>query len=76
MSVRIVSAEIQYLLTEYNADGDPINELRSQTVRVFRAIHPDIWAHGDSQAFPKDAPTDALGRTQITLTPIPPNDAV
>ena len=57
MPVRIVSAVVEYLLTEYNETGDPIAEFKSQPVRVFRVVHPDIWAHGDAQAFPKAEPS-------------------
>lgn len=57
MAVRIASAIVEYLLTEYNDTGDPIAEFKSQPVRVFRVVHPDIWAHGDAQAFPKAEPT-------------------
>ena len=53
MAVRIASAIVEYLLTEYNETGEPIAEYKSQPVRVFRVVHPDIWAHGDAQAFPK-----------------------
>ena len=53
MPVRIMSATVQYVLTEFNDTGDPINEFISQPVRVFRVVHPDIWTHGDAQAFPK-----------------------
>lgn len=56
MPVRIVSAEIKYILTEYNEKHDPIAEFISQPVRVFRAIHPDIWTHGDKQAFGPNIP--------------------
>ena len=53
MAVRIASAIVEYLLTEYNETGEPIAEYKSQPVRVFRVVHPDIWTHGDAQAFPK-----------------------
>ncbi len=57
MAVRIASAVVRYVLTEFNETGEPINEFLSQECRVFRVVHPDIWAHGDALAFPpKDQP--------------------
>ena len=62
--LRIMSATVQYVLTESNEQGEPIREFISQPVRVFRAVHGDIWLHGDRQAFPDQAMTaeDILGR--------------
>lgn len=56
MAVRIVSATVQYVLSETNDQGELIAEYLSQPLRVFRAVHSDIWAHGDKQAFPDQKP--------------------
>ena len=56
MPVRIMSATVQYVLTEFNERQEPINEFVSQPIRVFRVVHPDIWQFGDAQAFPKAVP--------------------
>lgn len=52
MAKRIVSAIVQYVITETDANGEPIGEEISQPIRQFRAIHQDIWARGDKLAFP------------------------
>lgn len=58
-TTKIATAIVQYVLTTRDDTGEPIDEAISQPIRVFRVVHPDIWAHGDAQAFPppeKSAP--------------------
>lgn len=56
MATRIMSAIIQYVLTTSNEHGEPIDEAISQPIRVFRVVHPDVWAHGDRRAFAPTVP--------------------
>ena len=55
---KIATAIVQYVITTRDDQGEPINEQVSQPIRLFRVVHPDIWAHGDKQAFPPP-PADA-----------------
>lgn len=50
MPKTIISAIVQFIETEYNDEGQPINERVAQPMKLFRASHPDIWAYADEQA--------------------------
>ncbi len=54
-TTRIATAIVQYVITTRDDQGEPIDESVSQPIRLFRVVHPDIWAHGDKQAFPPKA---------------------
>lgn len=59
MAKRIRVAIVQYIIADFDDAGEPIGEELSQPVRVFRVVHPDVWAHGDRLAFPPAAPPSA-----------------
>src|SRR5512147_641496 len=48
MSVRITAALVEYHVTELTGDLEIANEQPwGEPRRLFRVVHPDIWAHAD-----------------------------
>lgn len=43
----IDSLIVQAVITTYNDQGEPVKEDLSQTIKLFRAGQPDVWAHLD-----------------------------
>lgn len=69
MPTRIVSAQIQYILTTTDEHGEPIGEAISQTLRIFRAVQADVWAFGDTLTIapPVPVPDFVSAASQLRL---------
>lgn len=46
---RCIRALVQFAVTTHDERGEPLSEVISQPVQLFRAAQPDIWVYIDQK---------------------------